>query len=164
MKLPGSNRFGFHFTSAVLVGIAAITANAEESTSGFAIQTVAESRVQAGGTIEYVPAEQLHVGDEIFYTLRVRNTGGNAQEAVVVKAIPRNTRYVQNSATGPAAIVEFSVDGGKSFAGAEQLTIRTTGSVVRNATEDDYTHIRWRLRHSLAAGATALLRFRAVFK
>jgi hypothetical protein len=35
---------------------------------------------------------------------------------------------------------------------------------VRKATSDDYTHLRWQLRYPLAAGATALLRFRGVFR
>jgi len=149
----------------MIVSAMGVAAGADDSTQEFVIQTVAERRVQANGGIEYAPADQLRVGDEIFYTLRVRNAGNSAvQNAVIVKAMPHNTRYVQNSATGPGAVVEFSVDGGKSFARPEQLTVRASENAIRNATEDDYTHIRWRLHHPLASGATALLRFRAVFK
>jgi uncharacterized repeat protein (TIGR01451 family) len=133
--------------------------------SGLVIETLAERRVQAGGASEYVRANELRIGDEIFYTLRVRNASNNAiQEAVVVKSMPRNTRYVEDSATGPGAVIDFSVDGGATFAANDQLTVRTVGGGTRPATTDDYTDIRWRLRHPLAAGATALLRFRAIFK
>jgi len=136
-----------------------------ESTAGLLVETVAERRVQQSGNVEYVRADKLRVGDEIFYTLRIRNASANPlPDAVVVKAIPRNTRYVGNTATGPAAVIDFSVDGGSVFGIPEQLSVRAAGGVARAATPDDYTHIRWRLRHPLAAGATALLRFRAVFQ
>jgi uncharacterized repeat protein (TIGR01451 family) len=137
---------------------------AADSTPGLSIATQAERRVQINGAIEYVPADQLHVGDEIFYTLRVRNSDNTARETIIVKPIPRNTRYVPNSATGPGVVVDFSVDGGVTFAPAEQLLAHAAGNVTRPATVDDYTHIRWRLRHPLASGATALLRFRAVLR
>jgi uncharacterized repeat protein (TIGR01451 family) len=135
------------------------------STSGLSVETIAERRVQLNGGVEYMAAEQLRVGDEIFYTVRVRNmTGSAVQDASVVKGVPRNTRYIVNSATGPAAAVDFSVDGGTTFASPEQLVVPLPGGGVRPATPDDYTHIRWRLRHPLAGGAIALLRFRAIFR
>jgi uncharacterized repeat protein (TIGR01451 family) len=140
------------------------SARADESTSGLSIETYAESRDQSAGN-GFVPADRLRIGEEIFYTLRVQNTSENAiQDAVIVKAMPRNTRYVADSAVGPAARITFSVNGGKSFASPDQLTVTTADGTTRAATTDDYTHIRWQLRHSLAPGATALLRFRGAFK
>jgi uncharacterized repeat protein (TIGR01451 family) len=95
------------------------------------------------------------VGDEIHYTLQVRNiTAAEIQKAVVIKPMPQNTLYIRDSAVGPAAIVTFSIDGGMTFAAARYL----------DASPDQYTHIRWELRHPLAAGATGLLRFRTLFK
>jgi uncharacterized repeat protein (TIGR01451 family) len=135
------------------------------STPGLTLETVAERRVQLNGSIQYVAAQQLSVGDEIFYTVRVRNlTGSPLTEPTIVKAVPRNTRYIANSATGPAATVDFSADGGATFAPSDQLVVPLPGGGVRAATSADYTHIRWRLRHPLAGGAVALLRFRAVFR
>jgi uncharacterized repeat protein (TIGR01451 family) len=146
----------------------AASAKDAESTAGLAIETLAERRITAGSegaAAEFVAADQLNIGDEIFYTLRVRNvTNATLAEVVVIKAVPRNTEYVADSAVGPAAIIAYSVDGGATFAEADQLEVIALPGVTRRAIPSDYTHIRWQLRHPLAAGATALLRFRGVFK
>jgi uncharacterized repeat protein (TIGR01451 family) len=141
-----------------------------QSTSpGLQIETVAERRLvtasSEGAQVEFVPAEQLHICDEIFYTVRVRNVSdADIDGAIVIKAMPHNTRYVPDSAFGPAAAIGFSIDGGTTFGTADELNIATLPGVTRRATADDYTHIRWQLRHPLAAGATALLRFRGIFR
>jgi uncharacterized repeat protein (TIGR01451 family) len=134
------------------------------STPNLTVETLAERRVSVNGSIEYASADQLKMGEEIFYTVRVRNVNNaSVVDPVVIKSIPRNTRYVANSATGPASLIDFSVDGGVTFAAPEQLFVETLAGVRRPAQLEDYTTIRWRLRHPLAAGATALLRFRATF-
>jgi len=73
-------------------------------------------------------------------------------------------RYQPGSATGPACDLEFSIDGGSTFAKPE---LPRTGSgkksVRKPPSAPEYTHVRWVLRRPLAPGATALLRFRAVF-
>ena len=143
---------------------------AQASTSaGLSIETLAERRVvrasSEGAQVEFVAADELHIGDEIFYTLRVRNTSDSAiASPAIIKAMPRNTVYVDGSAVGPASDIEFSIDGGTVFAAPEELTVTAMPGVTRLAVATDYTHIRWQLRHPLAAGATALLRFRGVFK
>jgi uncharacterized repeat protein (TIGR01451 family) len=157
------------------IGVGALLASiciAEETTLGLAIETIAETRMAApsssaptSASVAYVPADRLQIGDEIYYSLRVRNTSPAAiQRAVVVRALPRNTRYVPGSAVGPAALVTYSVNGAKTFARADQLSVLSADGAVRSAIADDYTHIRWELKHPLSAGATAILRFRGVFK
>lgn len=141
------------------------TASAEDSSVGLSVETIAESRRGESSAFEYVPADRIRIGEQVFYTLRVRNDSGAAMEdAVVIKALPRNTRYVADSAAGPGAIVTFSVDGAKTFASAETAVVINPDGSTRPAVSNDYTHIRWKLRHPLAAGATALIRFRGVFK
>ena len=83
---------------------------------------------------------------------------------VVTRPVPENTAYVAESAAGPAATVTFSVDGGASFAGPEGLQVSTPEGTSRNAAPRDYTHIRWELGYPLAAGATAILRFRVLLR
>ena len=139
------------------------------TSNGLDIETIAERRIVTpsadGAQIEFVPTGQLHIGDEIFYTVRVRNaTDNDIDPVLVVKAIPHNTRLVADSVVGPATIVGFSIDGGSSFDAPDALSIATAPGIARRATSDDYTHIRWEMRHPLAAGATALLRFRGIFK
>lgn len=99
----------------------------------------------------FVPAGRLEAGDEVHYTIRVRNPGQNpVTGAQVTKRMPFGLHYIEGSATGPASDVEFSTDGGKSFTAGPQ--------------DGDYTHLRWTLRRPLPPQSTALLRFRATFR
>ena len=110
----------------------------------------------------FVPAEQIRAGDEVYYTIRVRNPGRTPVARIVVtKRLPFGMHYTRSSAVGPAAEVQFSVDGGESFAVPAELRVRISGGTARWAVVEDYTHVRWLLRRPLAPGATALLRFRA---
>ncbi len=114
----------------------------------------------------WIPAERLNAGDEIHYTVRVRNPGKQAVDTVVVtKRLPFGVRYLRGSATGPAAEVQFSIDGGKTFASPEALARAAGGSkkTQRKPLENDYTHVRWVLSRPLGPASTALLRFRATF-
>ena len=80
-----------------------------------------------------------------------------------MQPVPANTTYLADSASGPGAIVSFSVDGGETYAPAESLMIEVEGA-KQLAQAAQYTHIRWQLRNPLAPGATALARFRATFR
>lgn len=117
-----------------------------------------------------VPATMLQQGQEIFYTVRIRNSGNvPARDVEVVQRIPENTTYVADSAAGPGAEVSVSADGGATFGKEGRLTVTEQPTPVhtpltRPATPQDYTHVRWRLRNPLAPGAVALARFRAVFR
>ncbi|WP_331611009.1 hypothetical protein [Povalibacter sp.] len=128
--------------------------------------------------VRLVPARTLEQGQEIFYTVRIRNPASVAAKNVeVVQLVPENTHYVSGSATGPGVEVSVSADGGRTFGKEGQLTVvdqsaialmeATTidpAALTRPARPQDYTHIRWRLRNALAPGAVALARFRAVFR
>jgi hypothetical protein len=83
------------------------------------------------------------------------------QGVMVTKRLPFGLTYIGGSAVGPAATVHFSVDSGESFAAASNLEVTVAGQPARRAVPADYTHVRWLLKRPLAAGATALLRFRA---
>jgi uncharacterized repeat protein (TIGR01451 family) len=112
-----------------------------------------------------VPADRVVPGDEVFYTLEIRNTGARPLPPPTVDfPIPEHMRYVAYSAVGAGAEVSYSVDGGRTFDRPENLTVVTPGADPRPATPADYTHIRWRLKHALQAKALALARFRAVIK
>ncbi len=117
-------------------------------------------------TREWIAAARLNVGDEVHYTVRVRNPGKAAVDDIVVtKRLPFGVRYLRNSAVGPAAEVQFSLDGGKTFATPEALARVAGGSrkTQRKTLENDYTHVRWVLSKPLDPSSTALLRFRATF-
>jgi uncharacterized repeat protein (TIGR01451 family) len=102
-------------------------------------------------TARFVPAERLEAGDEVHYTIHVRNPGKNpVTDAQVTKRMPFGLHYLAGSATGPACDIEFSTDGGRTFSAKPK--------------NGDYTHIRWTMRRPLPPQSTALLRFRATFR
>lgn len=113
----------------------------------------------------WVPARRLDAGDEVHYTVKVRNPGDQpVTDVVVTKRLPFGVRYQPGTAAGPACKVQFSTDGGATFKPSEPP--RSTSGTRRNARpapEPEYTHVRWVLDKPLAPRATALLRFRAVF-
>jgi uncharacterized repeat protein (TIGR01451 family) len=112
-----------------------------------------------------VPADRVVPGDEVFYTLEIRNTGSRPLPPPTVDfAIPEHMRYIANSAVGAGAEVSYSVDGGYTYDRPENLSVVPVGGDPRLATAADYTHIRWRLKHALQPKAMALARFRAVVK
>ena len=99
----------------------------------------------------FVAAGRLEQGDDVYYTIRVRNPGKEpVSEVQVTKRMPVGLHYLPGSATGPGCDVEFSVDGGTRF--------------LAEPGERGFTHLRWSLRRPLPPGATALLRFRATFR
>jgi uncharacterized repeat protein (TIGR01451 family) len=99
----------------------------------------------------FVPAGRLEAGDDVHYTIRVRNPGTDpVNDVQVTKRMPFGLHYLPGSAKGPACDIEFSADGGKTFAA--------------KPANGEYTHLRWSMRRPLPPGSTALLRFRAKFR
>ena len=126
-----------------------------------------ETRVSVNGRelTKLVPADRLTPGDEVIYTLEIRNTGAAAFRTLAVPfAIPEHMRYVADSAVGPGADVSYSVDGGRTFAWPDDLTVAGPQGGLRAASAADYTHILWRLKHGLKGHAVAFAHFRAVVK
>jgi len=111
---------------------------------------VSEEGPDGATASRFVEASRLAAGEQVYYTIRVKNPGREpVRDIVVTKRLPYGVDYVPGSAAGPACVVEFSLNGGTTFAPA--------------GGKGAYTHVRWTCRHPLAPGATALLRFRAVF-
>jgi uncharacterized repeat protein (TIGR01451 family) len=126
-----------------------------------------ESRLTVGGheRVKLIPADRVVPGDRVLYTLEVRNTSAFAvQKPVVSHPVPEHMRYVGDSAVGPGAEVRYSVDGGRSFERAENLSVTGADGKLRRAVAADYTHIRWQLKNPLKANSVAFVRFRALVK
>jgi uncharacterized repeat protein (TIGR01451 family) len=116
---------------------------------------VLERPTEAGGSPKLHTAQRVVPGDVLIYTVEVRNTGQySVESAVVIQPIPKHTMYVADSAVGPGVDVDYSVDGGRTFAGAQTLHVAPA----------EYTHIRWRLHNRLKPHSTAFVRFRAQVK
>ena len=112
----------------------------------------------------FEPADRLTSGDEVQFTIRVRNPGTEpVTDVVVTKSMPVGLHYIGGSAVGPASAVEVSADGGASFGPPGEVKVSGPGRRPRRAQPTEYSHLRWTLSRPLAPGATALLRFRARF-
>jgi uncharacterized repeat protein (TIGR01451 family) len=115
--------------------------------------------------VELVPADKVVPGDRVIYTLEVRNGAQAALDAPSFSyPIPEHMRYIADSAVGPGAVVSYSVDGGRTFARAEDLKVKGPDGKLRAAVGADYTDIHWQLKNRLKANSVAFVRFRTVVK
>lgn len=111
-----------------------------------------------------VPADTVVPGEKVVVTTTFQNISGeSADNVVITNPISNELIYVDGSAFGPGTDIEFSVDGGQTFAAAADLTVTEDG-VTRSADANDFTHIRWVMREELAAGAQGVARFSAVLE
>jgi len=133
------------------------------------VQTVVQKEqvtVNDAGVAEtsLVPAETVVPGENVVYTITFRNISDEpADNVVITNPIADSLTYVEGSAFGPGTEIQFSVDGGQSFASRDELTVFESG-VVRAAGAQDFTHIRWVMQQELAAGAQGMARFTAVLE
>ena len=109
-----------------------------------------------------VAVESVVPGERVFYTITFTNVGDQpAENVVITNPIAAELSYVDGSAFGPGMEVEFSVDGGATFANAADLTVTVDGE-TRAAGPDDFTHIRWVMQGELNSGSQGTARFAAV--
>jgi uncharacterized repeat protein (TIGR01451 family) len=106
-------------------------------------------------------------GDEVVYTIAYVNKGTRpAERVVVVNPIPQHTKFRAGSVEGAHAEIAYSVDGGRTYAAPDRLTVAARdakgATAPRPALATDITHIRWTLKEPLAPGADGYVRFRAV--
>lgn len=112
------------------------------------------------------PPEKIVPGDQVTYSVTYTNkTGKPAEKIVITNPVPKHTRYMEGTAAGEGTDITYSVDGGKNFAVPDKLTVtikdKSGKDIVRPAAAQDYTHIRWTLRQSVAPGQAGSVRFRA---
>jgi hypothetical protein len=152
--------------AAAVAGQGAADAAQDEKISIKAIAEVVVKMSEGGReTPRLQPADRVVPGDEVIYTLEIRSLTAMAQPPPTVDyPIPEHMRYVADSAVGAGAVVTYSIDGGRSFARADELFVASADGQKRPAAAEDYTHIRWRLKHSLKGKSVAFARFRAIVK
>ena len=105
-------------------------------------------------------------GDELEYSVRFTNVGGEAVDAgsvLITNPIPEHTEYLEGSAGGDSTRVQFSVDAGRQFAEPEALYVTRNSSEVP-ADARDYTTIRWHYQPGLAPGETGKVSFNVRLK
>jgi uncharacterized repeat protein (TIGR01451 family) len=152
------------------MGLIPVAATGQATSGNLKVKTIAEvethSVQQGRPVVRLVQADRVVPGDEVIYTVEIRNVGKSAvRSPTVSNPIPAHMRYVADSATGPGVEVRYSVDGGHEFDFPENLkVIDADGRKTRAARADDYTDIRWTFRHALESKSVAFAHFRAVVR
>lgn len=154
--------------AAVVIQLTAAAALAQQNP--IVVKNVAETEVEVKstqGVVEKkrVPLDKAAPGTEVIYTTTFANNGSKpAGNIAITNPVPANTTYVGGSAFGDNTDVTFSIDGGKTYAAADKLRVKTPGGRERAALPTDYTHIRWTYRGDLAPAKTGSAGFRAVIQ
>ncbi|MGI9247902.1 MAG: hypothetical protein ACR2QI_02730 [Woeseiaceae bacterium] len=153
--------------SVILIAFAAVAVAQEQV--HLDVRTTAQKEeviVNAAGESEkrFVPADVVVPGESVFYTITFTNVSAEpADNVVITNPIAEDLMYVEGSAFGPGMDIQFSVDGGVTFAAAKELTVVEDGE-VRDAEGGDFTHVRWVMQNDLEAGAQGTARFAAVLE
>jgi len=153
---------------AIAIQLAATPAYAQQNP--ILVKNIAETEVEkknAQGVVEKVrvPLDKAPPGTEVIYTTTFTNSGSKpANNIAITNPVPQNTNYVGASTFGDNTDVTFSLDGGKTYAAADKLRVKTPEGRERPALPTDYTHIRWAYRGDLAPAKTGTAGFRAVIK
>lgn len=154
-------------TSIALIALSAVAA--AEGQAHLAVQTTVQKEqmvVNENGEAEtrLVPAEVVVPGESVIYTITFKNVSAEpADNVVITNPIAEDLMYVEGSAFGPGMDLLFSVDGGVTFAAADELSVIESGE-VRGAEPGDFTHVRWVLKNDLEVGAQGMARFAAVLE
>jgi uncharacterized repeat protein (TIGR01451 family) len=152
---------------ALLAAVAA-TALAQQGDAGRAPAMVVAATLErlgaagagTGGVDLLVAAEGA---GELVVSVAFTNASTQVVDAVrITSPVPAGARYVAGSATGPGSQALFSVDDGRTFGRPQELTVAGAEGAARAAEAADYTHVRFVLDTPLDAGATGIVRFRAV--
>jgi uncharacterized repeat protein (TIGR01451 family) len=152
-------------TSVVLI-LAAMAAQAQGHLDVRTTVHKQESFVNEQGESEtrLVAADVVVPGESVFYTITFTNVSDQpADDVVITNPIAEDLMYVDGSAFGPGMAIQFSVDGGVTFAPADELNVTENGE-VRRAESRDFTHVRWVMQSDLEAGAQGTARFAAILE
>jgi len=156
-----------HLTLAL---IAATSLLASASASALTAKQIVEKEVVVqlpDGTesVTREPAQKVIPGERVIYTLSYTNDdAAPASDLVLTMPVPSEIKYMDGSATQEGALIAYSADGGKSFASRSAVRAAGSDGIMRTATAEDITHIRWTVAGPVAAGETGNLSFKGVLK
>ena len=145
--------FAFVAAFAVLTGAANAKPNVQLKLDGELVQH------DAKGVVKLVPlsSAELKTGETVRYDIVATNQGTDpAAKLMPIGKIPNGTAYQVGSASSTASLrVEFSIDGGKTWAKSPTTKVTTpTGVVEKPADPSTYTTIRWIAAKPLAPKAS----------
>lgn len=143
------------------------TASAEQGSIEIKIDVkkVEVTTVNGKKKVHEVEAKTVVPGDELLYTIYFKNIDRVPVDNInITDPIPKRTKYKDGSAFGAGTEISFSVDGGKTYAKADDLTVTDANGETRRAQAGDYTDIRWIFKPKLAPGKTGTAQFRVIVK
>lgn len=107
------------------------------------------------------PAAKVVPGDEIVWTIVANNVcAAPAGDVAITNPVPGHMHYVGNSAFGPGADIQFSIDG-TAFAAPAALSVTDASGARRPARAEEYSHIRWVLPRPIGPNESLIVRYRA---
>ena len=125
-----------------------------------------ETRIAADGREEEIglaAADVLFPGDRLRYSIAFTNASSESIAPGIIRIanpVPEAVEYLEGTALSRESRVQFSIDGGASFAPAEALILVENGA-RRLARAADYDAIRWTWNRALHPGETGLVSFDA---
>ncbi len=123
------------------------------------LTTVIENGVKVN---KLIPATKILPNTVLYYTNTFTNISAiPADNIKLVNSIPKHTLYQTGSARGQNTDITFSINGGKSWAKPEVLTVLDKEGNATPATAKDYTHIRWIYMQDLAPSERQNVSFQA---
>jgi uncharacterized repeat protein (TIGR01451 family) len=150
------------------VGLLMLASHTAWAQSPVSLQSKVETErliKQADGQMvaKRLPVKSAVPGEEVIFTNTFSNVGNKpADKLVLTNPIAADLRL--KNAWGENAAITYSVDGGKVFDAAEALKVKAADGQMRAAKPEDFTHVRWIMRNSLAAGASTAVGFNALVR
>lgn len=103
-------------------------------------------------------ADRLNPGDRVIFVVNWTARRGN--DFTVTNPLPRAVAF-QRSVDGAE---EVSVDGGRTWGHVDDLQVRESDGLMRSATPEDVTHLRWRVPGQIAMRGSGQLTYRGVVR
>ena len=149
----------------VLASIVATTASAQAPESPRPLVVTAENMSALAAAVPRTgDARVLRPGDVVRYRLTFTNTTPDSVRNVQFSDhVPAGLKYVSGSATSdrPDVLIEFSIDGGRSYSATPEIDVVENGKRVRHpAPPETYTDVRWTGRGWVRARAQVTSEFR----
>jgi uncharacterized repeat protein (TIGR01451 family) len=157
-------------TAALLSILGSFTSLAQAADSAIKVTSIAQVETEVVGKdgkklLKRIPVEKAVPGTEVIYTTTFENLIKKPIGDIVINnPIPNASEYKADSAFGKDCDILFSVDGGKTFGHAEELTVKDADGKARAALPKEYTNIRWIYKKQLAPRKSGEVGFRATIK
>lgn len=150
--------------AALVLALGSATAQAQRAAQPQALVVTAENRTAAADAARR-DDRAARPGDVMRYRLTFTNVAGRPIRGVTLaNPLPAGIRMVAGTARASRedARAEYSADGGRTFSAQPMEDVVVDGRTVRRPVPAErYTHVRWTVDGSVAAGATVVAEYDA---